>query len=270
MVQANPTISLIRQENRGPGVARNVGLAKAKGTYIAFLDADDEWLPSFLEAGLTILEDAEANAAVACTGRIRTPDMNITTFEGPDGVYEITSDTHFELAERLFNFRPIPSFMIMKTATVRRWGGFFDRYRCLSGEDMHLSLKLWFNERIGIIKSPLAIYHTEASDLCGRRQHSTSTPVAPFLMDPTEIIDACPEDKRHILTELLARIAMNRAEDLAKNGRGEEARELVVRFSGMCRIGLKQKLKLDLFVLMAPALPAVRNLWMLTKSKKRN
>jgi glycosyltransferase involved in cell wall biosynthesis len=45
----DPRIRLIRQENKGVSVARNTGADRATADFIAFLDADDEWMPRQLE-----------------------------------------------------------------------------------------------------------------------------------------------------------------------------------------------------------------------------
>lgn len=49
-------IRLINQKNAGVSVARNRGINEAKSELIAFLDADDEWMPDYLEAILRLRE----------------------------------------------------------------------------------------------------------------------------------------------------------------------------------------------------------------------
>jgi GT2 family glycosyltransferase len=56
--------TVVRQENRGPGAARNRGTAVATGDVIAWLDADDRWLPHHV-AVLTGLLHRHPEAAAA-------------------------------------------------------------------------------------------------------------------------------------------------------------------------------------------------------------
>ncbi len=51
-------LMVIRQDNAGAGAARNRALLEANTRYVAFLDADDEWLPEKLEKSMARLTDS--------------------------------------------------------------------------------------------------------------------------------------------------------------------------------------------------------------------
>jgi glycosyltransferase involved in cell wall biosynthesis len=53
---ADGRIQLVRQRNRGLASARNAAIAHGRGRYVAMLDSDDLWIPTFLERMGTILE----------------------------------------------------------------------------------------------------------------------------------------------------------------------------------------------------------------------
>jgi glycosyltransferase involved in cell wall biosynthesis len=265
----DPKITLIRQENKGPGAARNAGLARAKCKYVAFLDADDEWLPSFLEIGLLLLENKEANVTTIWTGYFNYPDMrkNSIRQEQIGGVYEISSKTEVRLISKIFDFTSA-CFGIMRADTARKWGGFFDRQKCIHGEDQYFFYKLLFNERVGIINEPLGIYHREASDLTACGYKTPLPPPGPHLMDPREIIAKCPPEKRGVLRELLAIHALNSAKFRAKCGQGEVAREILERFLPD-NYPFHKNVKIRFFIMISPILPKVRLFWSYIRSMKR-
>jgi glycosyltransferase involved in cell wall biosynthesis len=69
---------ILNQLGTGIGDARNFGILSAKGRYIAFLDADDEWVPNALEMQYTALElDPSAMVAMGLLVKIEENYLEI-------------------------------------------------------------------------------------------------------------------------------------------------------------------------------------------------
>lgn len=67
-------VQYIRQENQGLAGARNTGIRAAKGEWIGFLDADDEWLPNYLEHMLELLEKYPSASVFYCMAQCMDVD----------------------------------------------------------------------------------------------------------------------------------------------------------------------------------------------------
>ncbi|MEK6280176.1 MAG: glycosyltransferase family A protein [Acidobacteriota bacterium] len=50
----------LKQENLGPSVARNAGILKAQGEFVAFLDSDDVWESNYLSVQMTTFDESPA------------------------------------------------------------------------------------------------------------------------------------------------------------------------------------------------------------------
>jgi glycosyltransferase involved in cell wall biosynthesis len=64
-------VGLLEQANAGPAAARNAGFAQASGQYVALLDADDYWLPEFLDTCVGFLQSHSEAVAVSVGQRVK-------------------------------------------------------------------------------------------------------------------------------------------------------------------------------------------------------
>ena len=224
---------LITQANFGPGPARNTGIAHAQGQFIAFLDADDEWLPTYLEESVRSLEGLGPEVASISSGYIEYPSgqSREAMWRGrgiKDGVFRIEPTTEPWLVVSMLAFMS-PWSTVVRADVIRKWKGFYSRKKSLFAEDAFLWLKVLLNETVAVNLKSLVRFHREASGLSNNLPGPR--PIEPFLIDAGEIEAACPPHLQDLLAQVLAIRAAKTACMLGYWGRWREARSLMRRFT---------------------------------------
>lgn len=135
--ESDPRIRVIEQENQGVSAARNRALDEARGQAFALLDGDDLWAPEKLERQLSCLDSQGADMVYTAYSHC-DPDGRSMPFEykGPVGAY--SAREFFRLCYS--RFFVLPSSVMLKTETLRRFGGFDATIRAC--EDWELWLRL--------------------------------------------------------------------------------------------------------------------------------
>jgi len=229
---ADSRIRLVCQANAGPGAARNRGIDSALGELIAFLDADDEWLPTFLQEAVDQLDRGRRDVACITLGYALLPSGHIPEplwrKRGvTEGVHRVDRNTAPTLLAHMLTYM-LPCTTVARTATLRKYGGFFAAARCVYGEDSHLWLRVLLNEAVAFSYKRLVYVHTDASELSGNLRGPR--PIEPFLERPSDIEAVCPSELRLLLSRTLAIRAFKTACMLGYWGQWREARRLVRRF----------------------------------------
>lgn len=142
--------------SRGANVARNTGLAHAKGYYVAFLDDDDEWSPNKIEEQLKGFTD-DRIALVYC-GMMVVDEKENKRHQQNEPFKK--GNVYNELLKR--NFIGSTSNPLIKRECIDRVGRFDIDFK--SSQDYDLWLRLTKQFPVNYVEKPLLNYHTHDNE----------------------------------------------------------------------------------------------------------
>lgn len=154
----NPKIRLVKKPNGGVSSARNRGIEVARGEFVAFLDADDVYLPGFIDEVLNLIERFPVAGVYATSYSRRWPDGLILDNYLPRSID--ASDA--KIVQNPFKAWSRASFFHVGSLCVRR-DIFFQRDIFFPvgeniGEDQDVIFRLFESGEIAFSPKPLMAY----------------------------------------------------------------------------------------------------------------
>ena len=160
----HPIVRLINQKNKGVSAARNRGINESKCEFIAFLDADDEWLPNHIETIVNLINSypecglfASSYYIKTTTGKIFTPSLTRSLLP-TEGVIKDYYKSISYCADTPFHINST----IIKKDKLLEIGGFPEGIP--SGEDIFTIAKLYTICDFAYSNIFTSIYHLTPSE----------------------------------------------------------------------------------------------------------
>ena len=156
------------QENKGPSAARNRGILKANGEYIAFLDADDLWANNYLEQCIDCLcENSDDLVMTDNYDYVYSKDGALIDKKYSSKKKKVANENRlYEMLFRVFQDGVSGDIrIVIKRVCFDKIGFFDENLRFL--EDWDLWLRIAKNNlKIGYIQEPLSIYRRHSNSAC--------------------------------------------------------------------------------------------------------
>lgn len=159
-------LRVIRQANAGVSAARNRGAAEAHGRYVVFLDADDEWMPTFLDELHRIVERFPAAKVIGTNYEQKNLDRIISGIDR-----DIREEVDF-FAEWPYRSPVHTSSVAIRKDLFDRVGGFVVGHRYY--EDAELLYKLALMTKFHLSRRVLCCYNTDAAIRATGTRHDVS------------------------------------------------------------------------------------------------
>jgi glycosyltransferase involved in cell wall biosynthesis len=156
-------IQFVSQSNGGVSSARNLGLSRARGCYVAFLDHDDQWHPSKLELQLAAL--IARPAAALCHAEVRYVDAAGATLTCHAPIAENVEGSC--LARLVLGNPVVTSSVLLRRDVALELGGFDVRLH--HAEDYDLWLRVARRWELAYVDQPLVDYRVHSGSATAQR-----------------------------------------------------------------------------------------------------
>ena len=143
------------QKNSKQGKARNLAINNSSGNIIAFLDADDVWIPSKLERQMTILQGENVDLVFGYAYLIENDIKTEKIIGRGKGIYLGESGVDFLISHDAY----IMSTVLVKKDKIVKSGLFIEDQLLQYGEDWHLWIKLAFDGTISFGDTSIVSYY---------------------------------------------------------------------------------------------------------------
>jgi glycosyltransferase involved in cell wall biosynthesis len=225
---ADSRINLVQQKNTGVSGARNRGAAEATTNYIAFLDADDEWMPHHLEAIFRLIEKFPEAGMYATAYKIQNAEGKVQWADYkyiPDAPWEGALPDYFK-SGALGHFPVNASNVVIPKKIFYEMGGFPEGY--WYGEDADLFGRIALKYPVAFSWEFGAVYHIAASN----RACKSEIPLdheEPFVKTARSALlkGDVPQELVESVTEYVAKKEIFRASQNFFAGNPERAEEIL-------------------------------------------
>jgi glycosyltransferase involved in cell wall biosynthesis len=161
---ASANLRLIRLDhNRGECGAMNAGLEAPRTDYIAFLDADDEWLDNKLLTQLPIIESQPEMSFISCGAEFANSEGRVFRTFGLEAPGYPPREFWRGLLVKSYIAKPT---VVARRSKVLEVGGFDESFK-ISG-DQDLWIKLALNGEVGFVTKVLVRVHDTSDSLMKR------------------------------------------------------------------------------------------------------
>ncbi|MEF8853183.1 MAG: glycosyltransferase family A protein [Haloarculaceae archaeon] len=205
------------EENRGANAARNTGIRRASGAFVAFLDDDDRWEPEKLARQVAALEAGGDRVGLVYTG---------ARYVYPDGERVIVNDESGDLTRAILAGETgIAEFSaVMVRASVIERAGLPDE-RFPSWQDLEWFLRLSLHCEFLAVPEPLTVRHWDHTGRIGEDFERRRDVSFPLLVEKHRDLAREYGLERRFMASLLETLVM----DAARDGYYREARRLALK-----------------------------------------